>query len=392
MNYFSEEQLLQVVAERVRKYTSNESTSVTYRIARQLMSSIIYCMKEVVGDEVAAAKDEEGKQVIFDKNMSAMEAFQIGLNRKKQKIEKTKQLYETIMKSFCSYHNDCYQDTIIDGMKVFFERYDVEFDATNHLLTLDYPLMWEVKHLQGIDLIYEYLYRSALEQSFLKRFEEEAIAVLLLSYQQDYSELIINVAKIVLRNVAGCLLAGKSIQDISIGAEDRDEIIRLYRSKTLEEIELIIDQAIDRLIQEEYEGDILLTDYLKHVVNELAYELKHGMDHHCLEQILIEVKDFEIVQTKVFEEGSSMEDEALRQLIEDMKNQSMEDRIELLKNKVRSLADLKEILLECFYQEECESVFELLSSEERKVLLEEIELKIGFDEELYEWEERLIRY
>jgi hypothetical protein len=78
-----------------------------------------------------------------------------------------------------------------------------------------------------------------------------------------------------------------------------------------------------------------------------------------------------------------------------MKNLSnvtqVEDRIELLKRSIKSLADLKEIMLECFYGEEYNKVFGLLSPEEISVLQDEIKQKIDFDEELYEWELQLMK-
>ena len=38
-------QLLPVVAELTRRYTSGESSSVTYKTANQLMEAAVYCVK-----------------------------------------------------------------------------------------------------------------------------------------------------------------------------------------------------------------------------------------------------------------------------------------------------------------------------------------------------------
>ena len=40
------EELIPIVADLVKKYTGNESTSVTYEKAQQLMDAVIYCIKE----------------------------------------------------------------------------------------------------------------------------------------------------------------------------------------------------------------------------------------------------------------------------------------------------------------------------------------------------------
>lgn len=388
---FSEEELLQVVAKRVRKYTSNESTSVTYQTARQILSSVLYCIQEVDFDVSHATAYEESYELSEgNNNLTAMKAFEIGLNKKKDKIKRAKKLFASLCVRFEDYHNDCYRETIIDGMKAFFERYDVDFDATNHLLTLDYPLICEVKNIQGIDLIYEYLYRTSLEQEFLGYFSKEEVEKILIAYHRDYSGLIINIASIVLRNSLGRLLTKQDLNCLSIGEMQRIEIEELFQDKEQDKIRQILNDTLQSFVMEQFKGDICLFEYLKKDINEIAYVLMLGIKQHSLQQVLIEVKDPKSIQEKKYREGGSMEDEALRELIEVMKKQSLEARIELIKKRVKSLSDLKELLQECFYQEECNRVFALLSDEERNVLIEEIKQKLDFDEALYEWEERLI--
>jgi hypothetical protein len=46
MMKYSQEELMPVVAKLAARYTSNESTSISYDKARQLMGAVIYCIKE----------------------------------------------------------------------------------------------------------------------------------------------------------------------------------------------------------------------------------------------------------------------------------------------------------------------------------------------------------
>ncbi|OYP34119.1 hypothetical protein CG709_06335, partial [Lachnotalea glycerini] len=222
--------------------------------------------------------------------------------------------------------------------------------------TLDYPLICEVKNIQGIDLIYEYLYRTSLEQEFLGYFSKEEVEKILIAYHRDYSGLIINIASIVLRNSLGRLLTKQDLNCLSIGEMQRIEIEELFQDKEQDKIRQILNDTLQSFVMEQFKGDICLFEYLKKDINEIAYVLMLGIKQHSLQQVLIEVKDPKSIQEKKYREGGSMEDEALRELIEVMKKQSLEARIELIKKRVKSLSDLKELLQECFYQEECNRV------------------------------------
>ena len=44
------EELLPVVAKLAERYTSKESSSVSYKTAEQLMEAVVYCINEVAGE------------------------------------------------------------------------------------------------------------------------------------------------------------------------------------------------------------------------------------------------------------------------------------------------------------------------------------------------------
>jgi hypothetical protein len=62
------EELLPVTAKLTEKFTSKESTSVTYERARQLMEAAGYCISHVETDH----------QLTGTSKLSAMEAYEIG--------------------------------------------------------------------------------------------------------------------------------------------------------------------------------------------------------------------------------------------------------------------------------------------------------------------------
>jgi Family of unknown function (DUF6179) len=393
MNY-NEEELLQIVARQVKKYTSNDSSSITYQTARKIMSSVLYCMKEEeFSHTILFDKKEEDSQIRnIGSNISALQAFDFGLKKKKEKIQKAKELLKRISLTFEDYQNDCYQDTILTGMKAFFEWYDVNFDATNHILTLDYPLLCEIRELKGIDLIYEYLLRTLVEQKFLACFDTEEIISILYSYHKNHKELIINVSKIVLRNVLGHMIVESSPFHLSVSEEERNIIKNVCEKKSIEEIEKILREALYQFIEMKWSHVPAMFSYFENDIPDIAYEIKNGIKNHCLEKTFVEIIREEQITESIYMEGTQMEDEVLRELIDKMHDLTVETRIELIKEKIRCLADLKEFLKVSFYEQEYDLVFGLLSSQEISILLKEIKDKIAFDEELDEWEKRFLTW
>ena len=278
-------------------------------------------------------------------------------------------------------------------MPAFFQKYDVEFDAMNHILTLDYPLIYDVKEESGIDLIYEYLYKTQLEQKFLNKFSNDILLEILDGYHEKHSELIINICGLVLRNAIGCMLTNKSVYELNINDGDRQILKIISDDKSLKELEQILSSAIDKIIQEEFDNEKKLSEYLKQDIKEFAFEIKTYSDNNCLEKLFLGKREERVVNEVVFKDGISMEDEVLRKLIDEMsESRVLSDKLILLMEQVRSLSDLKEVLKECFFEGEYNKVFNLLSEGEVKILKNEISDKKEFDEGLEGWETALLNF
>ena len=204
------EQLIPILVELTEKYTSKESTSVSYQTAKQLMNAVIYCVDEInfVYNE-ADSRSRLESEIGSDGKTAYMTGYELVV----KKVLRSKALFEEIALDFNAYRNRAYYETVIEGMPAFFIYYDPKFNPQNHILTLDYPTIKSVQSSCGIDAIYEYLCYTKLEQELLKVFPEEYITTLLSRYHTDYEELFINIAGIVLRNIIVCMIVGKNITD-----------------------------------------------------------------------------------------------------------------------------------------------------------------------------------
>lgn len=346
------------------------------------MNSILYCIEEeaIVQEEAIIEKDIQ-------------KTYEKGLVKKKQKIQQAKILYDKIKISYFSYQNECYFDTIIKGIPVFFQRYNLEFDAQNSILTLDYPFFQPIQQLSGIDLILEYLERIYLEQLFLNKFSSKLIINHFLFYHQEYTELIFNICELIFQYAIASVLLKKPVQNLEIDKEDIKRLEKMVQDKSIQELEKLLEKSLVELIKEYYKENQRLFVYFQTAIKVIAKEWKIYADSNNLWRVFFQQDSLINENENWFKDGISMKDSLLRNLIEEMqKCRFLSDKLSLLKEKVKSLADLKEVMAECFIKEEYKAVFDLFSDEERKVLIEEIKIKKDYDNKLKEWEIALMEY
>lgn len=255
MNYEMEE-LVPIVGELVRNYTSNESTSVTYEKAQQLMEAIVFCIQE------GKKATKEGGALVEVKRHSrlpAKKAYEFGYQCVLKKTKEALALYHRIMEVYQSYGNRALQDTIEKGMPEFFRYYDARFSPQNQILTLDYPTLLGVEMENGIDAIYQYLEYVELEQRFLAEFPEDYAVECLRGYHGDYEELIINLLSIVLRETIRKMLG--------------EEYFKLTE-KSREEVEQIFTGNLRVLIRSKFANDKKIFEYCKIDCREWSYWVK----------------------------------------------------------------------------------------------------------------------
>ena len=135
MDYEMEE-LVPIVGKLAEKYTSHESTSITYEKAEQLMGAVLYCIHELW--------ESSGNAPSLNKKLSAQRAYEMGAAYVREKTGKALDLYNRILPEFCHYENKCLYDIFVKGIPEFFKWYDIQFEPQNTILTLDYPLLKDI--------------------------------------------------------------------------------------------------------------------------------------------------------------------------------------------------------------------------------------------------------
>lgn len=240
---FTLEQVLPVITKLTDRYTSKESSSVTYETANMLMEAVLYCIGECFqgneGMTLHSEKDTDKKAEVFYKK---------GYELVVQKVSEANQFYEAVIDDFDDYGCENYRDTILKGMPAFFMKYDPVFNPQNHILTIDYPLLAGSPQSCGIDLIYEYLQNILWEKQLLSYFDREAVIYLLHEIMPDYRKNYYdNLCCPVLMRSVECMIADKPLKKLILEKRDEEKIEQHFMDKNVVEIEREISNYI-RLI------------------------------------------------------------------------------------------------------------------------------------------------
>ncbi len=275
MNYKAEE-LLPIVAELTERYTSKESTSISYEQARQLMEAVLYCMNHC----------GENSQLISSKGIKAKEAYQLGYENLIQKVKKTQTVYNEVIIDFNAYGNENYNDTVTKAIPGFFRYYDVRFAPQETIITMDYPTLSSIADCSGIDAVAKYVEYISYEQKFMKALPEEYVYEVLYRFQTGYRKQFYNICSVILRHVLGHMLIGKSLGKIGDETDD-NRMYEIVQEHTVEWLNKTLIELLEKLVQEKYYSDKEMTSYLQGDMNNFATELFVAAQNRSIKKVVV---------------------------------------------------------------------------------------------------------
>ncbi|BBF42257.1 hypothetical protein lbkm_0939 [Lachnospiraceae bacterium KM106-2] len=257
-----------------RKYTSGESTSISYESANQLMEGILYCINEY---------DSSNISEVAAPDLTLESVYEEGYRLVVKKTKEARKIQESLMLDFRSFGNEAYEDTVIKGMQQFFLYYDARFRPMDHLLTLDYPTLGNYSDLKGIDLIYEYLTNIVIEQQFLRKIPEEYVWAVLSAYSQYHEKLVINIPAVVIDNLIGAMILEKSPSDYGYSLIQYEKIYELLRKED-SKYEFLMVQLRKILSQLDL-LDKRVEQYFMTEVDELSTRINVALEYQHIERI-----------------------------------------------------------------------------------------------------------
>lgn len=273
---YNMEELLPVVDKLTKKYTSNESSSITYETARMLMGAVLYCIEEYRnggGNELPAVHEK----------LDVMVAYQCGYDTVIAKVYKTKEIYESITQDFRDFGCRNCRDTIIKGIPQFFMNYDPKFNPQGTILTLDYPTVNPIGNLCGVDAVYQYLCNIKIEWDFLNAFDTRRVESLLEKMFPDYRDLYLdNISNPVLLTCIGCMVAEKSLASLELEKNDLELIKTFFENDNVERAEQKIGVLIVKLFDSGFAGNTEMKKYFLNMSREYAFRIVNGIKNNSL--------------------------------------------------------------------------------------------------------------
>lgn len=270
------DELVPVVAELTRKYTSGESSSVTYETARHLMEAVLYCIGEL----------ESGNLPVGEGVLPAGQAYRLGCERVREKVRAAEQAYKELLGHFTAYGNENYYDTVVKGIAGFFACYDMRFSPQETIITMDYPVLASLNGKTGIDAVAEYIRCIALEQSFLGVFQAGFVTDILTRFHSGYRRQFFNLCRVVFRHVvAKTLVIDRQRQGEQLEAE---QILEGMADRfSAQELTELLERTADAVINRGWEMPQELGSYLKRDIPDFVTELGMAAENHCVQKIVV---------------------------------------------------------------------------------------------------------
>ncbi|EPY6467621.1 DUF6179 domain-containing protein [Clostridium sporogenes] len=374
--YYERMELLRV---KLKYYTKDESSSVMTEVAE----SILQCIDYTIGIYL---KNVDNIELIIEelKHTSLDDILNMGHDLIKNKKLECKKLFKEIKANKLKVDNYSYNDTVDDGLSPFFKEYDDFFAPHETPCSIDYQLYIDNMNFIGIEYVYNYLYDLSLENEFCNKFNIDEINKLLKGYDKKCELLLINIFELVFINSLGLIICNKDLNSLNINNLDREIIKNKLEKLTIEELkdELIKDAKICLEVLEIKNTELMT--YIKKGILNIALLINERIKLNKLETVFISFNEGEGNEMVEYIDGIRMANSEFKKLTEEIRECSLvEDKILLIKDNIKSLEDLVDMLnAECLFGDEYITFLRSLSKMEI-VLLSKYISDLSFE---YEYE------
>ena len=374
---------LDVLKLQLKYYTKDESSSVMVEVAESLMQGIDYTIGIYL-------KTFDNIELIIEelKNTSLFDMLKMGHDLIKKKIADSKKLLDEIQKNKLKVDNYSYNDTIDHGIPLFFKEYEDFFAANETLGSIDYQLYIDNMNYVGIEYINNYLEILSLENEFCYNFDICEINELLKGYDKKCELLLINIFELVLTNSLGLIICDKSLNNLNINSIDREQIKNMLGNLSLEELQGALLKYAKTCCEILDIKNKTLLNYIKKSTLKITSFINQSIKLNRLETVFISFNQDNDNEFIEYMDGKKLSNSVFRKLSEKIREcSSIEDKIALIKNKIKSLEDLADMLdAECLFEDEYIIYFKSLSQMEIILLskyVSDLSLENEYEKEWY---------
>ena len=327
---------LALLAERIRRFTRGQSSSVPVEQAQRLLGGLTYtaglALKAYSSPEDAltalgqgplAALDEAGRRILHRKLASAQ------------------LLHRQLLGRLFQSPNVFYRATAVEGLAGFFRLYQPDDFPQELPISADYPVYQPITGVTGIEYMAQYLRCLAYENQFLLLFSAQRVDRLLQGVDAQYSKLLMNLFGPALTAALGCVMTGRPVPALQC---DRDGLGALLAGKDASQIETLLAAALERLTAE-LGCTAGLRGYLTASLPRLSAELHRAAKLGCLEAVVpLPPPETEAPQITLTY-GQRMRDLDYDRLLSAlMRAETSAEKTALVLERVHALGDLLEVL------------------------------------------------
>lgn len=359
-------QCIQLLNSQIEKYNNGQSSSVRIEVAEGIMKSILY----TIGIQLKTfPTPKDGVNML--KTTTIEKLYQLGRKRIDQKLKATKVLTNLMLENKLDTPQEIYNATVTEGVKGFFKIYNPNFEAHEIHITADYPVCVPINGFVGIEFMQKYVETINCENIFCRYFSSEAIHCLLSGYQEEYQYLVMNIYEKVLTTAIGCKIIGKDSRDLTISKIQKNYLLNFLSTQSVEQLKEIVLKAAKLLKNELGINAGALEKYIDKSLTIIVMNIVTAVKLNTLDQQFITAKYIEKDYKIKFSEGSKIDDELYRNVIEEIKDcRYTSDKLSIIKSEIHSMSDLEDVIRDAaLSKSEIIEVFDLLNPIEIAALL-----------------------
>lgn len=391
--YSIQNEIIKLLCDKVYRFTKGESSSVREEAAQSLLESIYYILSEYFK---TIDNLDDSINIIKEKSLKSL--YKEGKSIIDLKMNEAEKLLKSIKKSKINVINNAYNDTIDNGIDLFFKEYDKDFGCCESPGDIDYPLNTNLGDIMGIDYIYEYLKILNLENRFLEKYDSNMINELLNGYSEDSTELLINIFELVLTNVVGSACIDKNVLDLNIEDIHREYLKDIINGLSQDELETYLLDKSDNIFNVLNITDKDLKDYIRYSISKLTFDIYSKNAENSLETIFLSLKPIDNNKI-IYMDSQKTSNSKFRKVAEKIRSLTdYEEKIAIINSHITSLEDLVDILeADCLFNNEYINLFDTLDDTKLALLLKympDINFSSQFNKEDFnkEWQELLYLY
>lgn len=361
-------QCISLLADKSGSYNDGKSTSIRIEAAESIMKSNLY----TIGLYLKSLKDTE-RAACELKTSAISKMYEKGRKIINIKFNTAKHIYWLVQRNKLNTINNTYNATLSsDGIGSFFKAYNPDFEAYETPASIDYQLCNSVNDLAGVEYIQKYMEHLLMENEFCRYFAWRDIHHLLCGYDAGYEDLLINIFEQVLTAALGCVFAERDFMKLDISEIDVRRLGDELLMEDEESLAMKIQSAAEKIIKELNIVNPSLQNYIQKSLHKIRGSIACSIKENTLCKTIVSPVSLDLKSKICFLSGAKMEDKEYRKFIEELGAcRYLSDKLAFIKEKVKSIDDMEDLLLDVeFSFEEACRVLNLLGDVELAALLQ----------------------